>query len=68
MLGFKSGGSTPFPHSLGGLALMLKSLVQGWINYHGRFCRSRLLYFLRRLNDHLVRPACRKYDKRLPAG
>ena len=31
----------------------------------GRFYRSRLLYFLRRLNDHLVRWACRKYDKRL---
>ena len=31
----------------------------------GRFYRSRLLYFLRWLNDHLVRWACRKYDKRL---
>jgi hypothetical protein len=23
--------------------------------YHGRFYRSRLLYFLRRLNNHLMR-------------
>ena len=44
---------------------MFNSTVQGWINYYGRFYRSRLLYFLRRLNDHLVRWACRKYDKRL---
>ena len=44
---------------------MFNSKVQGWINYYGRFYRSRLLYFLRRLNDHLVRWACRKYDKRL---
>lgn len=51
--------------SLGDLALMFNSKVQGWINYYGRFYRSRLLYFLRRLNDHLVRWACRKYDKRL---
>ena len=47
--------------SLGDLALMFNSIVQGWINYYGRFYRSRLLYFLRRLNDHLVRWACRKY-------
>jgi RNA-directed DNA polymerase len=45
------------------LALMFNSIVQGWINYYGRFYRSRLLYFLRRLNDHLVRWACRKYKR-----
>ena len=45
--------------SLADLALMFNSTVQGWINYYGRFYRSRLLYFLRRLNDHLVRWACR---------
>ncbi|HYZ57814.1 MAG TPA: hypothetical protein VE733_30535 [Streptosporangiaceae bacterium] len=39
--------------------------MQWWISYYGRFYRSRLVYFLRRLNDHLVRWACRKYDKRL---
>jgi len=49
--------------SLGDLALMFNSKVQGWINYYGRFYRSRLLYFLRRLNRHLMRWACRKYKR-----
>ena len=49
--------------SLGDLALMFNSIVQGWISYYGRFYRSRLLQFLRRLNDHLVRWACRKYKR-----
>ena len=51
--------------SLGDLARMFNSIVQGWINYYGRFYKSRLLYFLRRLNNHLVRWATRKYHKRL---
>ena len=51
--------------SLNDLARMFNSIVQGWINYYGRFYRSRLVYFLRRLNDHLVRWVCRKYKKRL---
>lgn len=41
--------------SLDDLAAMFNSVVQGWINYYGRFYKSRLLYFLRRLNQHLVR-------------
>ena len=41
--------------SLDDLARMFNSIVQGWINYYGRFYRSQLLYFLRRLNLHLVR-------------
>ena len=41
--------------SLGDLALMFNSVVQGWINYYGRFYKSELLCFLRRLNRHLVR-------------
>jgi RNA-directed DNA polymerase len=49
--------------SLGDLALMFNSVVQGWINYYGRFYRSRLVSFLRRLNRHLVRWACRKYKR-----
>ena len=49
--------------SLGDLARMFNSIVQGWINYYGRFYKSRLLYFLRRLNDHLVRWAGRKYKR-----
>jgi RNA-directed DNA polymerase len=49
--------------SLGDLALMFNSVVQGWINYYGRFYKSELLCFLRRLNRHLVRWACRKYKR-----
>jgi RNA-directed DNA polymerase len=49
--------------SLDDLARMFNSIVQGWINYYGRFYRSRLLYFLRRLNQHLMRWACRKYKR-----
>ena len=49
--------------SLGDLALMFNSVVQGWINYYVRFYRSRLLHFLRRLNRHLMRWACRKYKR-----
>jgi RNA-directed DNA polymerase len=49
--------------SLSDLALMFNSKVQGWINYYGRFYRSRLLYFLRGLNRHLMRWACRKYKR-----
>jgi RNA-directed DNA polymerase len=49
--------------SLDDLARMFNSIVQGWSNYYGRFYRSRLLYFLRRLNRHLVRWACRKYKR-----
>ena len=49
--------------SLDDLARMFNSVVQGWINYYGRFYKSELLYFLRRLNRHLVRRACRKYKR-----
>jgi RNA-directed DNA polymerase len=49
--------------SLSDLARMFNSVVQGWINYYGRFYKSRLLYFLRRLNNHLVRWAGRKYKR-----
>jgi RNA-directed DNA polymerase len=47
--------------SLDDLARMFNSVVQGWINYCGRFYRSWLVRFLRRLNRYLVRWACRKY-------
>ena len=49
--------------ALDDLARMFNSIVQGWINYYGRFYRSRLLYFLRRLNRHLARWACHKYKR-----
>jgi RNA-directed DNA polymerase len=49
--------------SLDDLARMFNSIVQGWINYYGRFYRSELLSFLRRLNTHLVRWAGRKFKR-----
>jgi RNA-directed DNA polymerase len=49
--------------SLGDLARMFNSIVQGWINYYGRFYKSMLYPLLRRLNEHLVRWACRKYKR-----
>ena len=44
--------------SLDDLALMFNSIVQGWINYYGRFYKSMLYPLLRRINEHLVRWAC----------
>jgi RNA-directed DNA polymerase len=49
--------------SLDDLARMFNSIVQGWINYYGRFYKSMLYPLLRRLNEHLVRWACRKYKR-----
>jgi RNA-directed DNA polymerase len=49
--------------SLDDLARMFNSIVQGWINYYGRFYKSGLLYFLRRLNRQLARWACRKFKR-----
>ncbi|MGI8312158.1 group II intron reverse transcriptase/maturase [Saccharopolyspora hattusasensis] len=49
--------------SLDDLAQMFNSVVQGWINYYGRFYKSMLYPLLRRLNRHLVRWACRKYKR-----
>ena len=49
--------------SLTDLALMFNSIVQGWINYYGRFYKSMLYPLLRRINDHLVRWAMRKYRR-----
>jgi RNA-directed DNA polymerase len=49
--------------SLTDLARMFNSIVQGWINYYGRFYKSMLYPLLRRINEHLVRWACRKYKR-----
>jgi RNA-directed DNA polymerase len=49
--------------SLGDLARMFNSIVSGWINYYGRFYKSMLYPLLRRINEHLVRWACRKYKR-----
>jgi len=49
--------------SLGDLAHMFNKVVQGWINYYGRFYKSRLYPLLRRMNEYLVRWAKRKYKR-----
>lgn len=45
------------------LARMVNTIVQGWINYYGRFYQSQLTPLLRHINDYLVRWACRKYKR-----
>jgi RNA-directed DNA polymerase len=42
---------------------MFNKVVQGWINYYGRFYRSGLHPLLRRINAYLVRWAKRKYKR-----
>ncbi len=49
--------------SLGDLAHMFNKVVQGWINYYGRFYKSRLYPLFRRMNEYLVRWAKRKYKR-----
>jgi RNA-directed DNA polymerase len=42
---------------------MFNGVVQGWINYYGRFYKSRLYQLLFRINEYLVRWALRKYKR-----
>ena len=42
---------------------MFNRVVQGWINYYGRFYPSGLYPTLRHINDYLVRWARRKYKR-----
>ena len=55
--------------SLSDLARMFNPIVQGWINYYGRFYRSELVRLLKRINEYLVRWARWKYKRlrRYPA-
>lgn len=45
------------------LARMFNPIVQGWINYYGRFYRSALIPVLRPINAYLVRWARRKFKR-----
>jgi len=45
------------------LALMFNPIIQGWINYYGRYYKSALYPTLRRLNRRLVMWATRKYKR-----
>jgi RNA-directed DNA polymerase len=51
------------------LARIFNPIIQGWINYYGRFYRSGLKKVLRRVNAYLVRWAQCKYKRlrRYPA-
>jgi len=49
--------------SLEDFARMFNPIVQGWINYYGRFYKSMLYPLLRRINEHLMRWAMRKYKR-----
>ncbi len=43
------------------LARLINPVVAGWVNYYGRFYRSKLTNLLARLNAHIVRWAGHKY-------
>jgi RNA-directed DNA polymerase len=45
------------------LALMFNVVIQGWINYYGRFYKSMLNPVFRHLNEILVRWAMKKYKR-----
>jgi group II intron reverse transcriptase/maturase len=49
--------------SLGDLARTINAVVQGWINYYGRYFPSRLYPILIRINVYLTRWAQRKYKR-----
>jgi hypothetical protein len=49
--------------SLHELATMCKPMLSGWINYYGRFYKSRLYEVLRHLDNILKRWAIKKYRK-----
>lgn len=49
--------------TLGDLARWLNPIVAGWMNYYGRFYRTRMSPLLQRLNTYLRRWAARKYRR-----
>lgn len=50
-------------HDLAGLAERINPIVRGWMNYYGRFFRSKLHPLLKRINGYLVRWARKKYRR-----
>jgi RNA-directed DNA polymerase len=48
---------------LNGLADWINPVVSGWMTYYGRFYRSQLYPFLRRINTYLMRWARKKYKR-----
>jgi RNA-directed DNA polymerase len=49
--------------TLSDLADAINVIVQGWINYYGRFYRSQLIRLLRQINEYLFRWARWKYKR-----
>ena len=49
--------------SIEDLSHMFNPIIRGWIQYYGRFYKSRLYRVLRHLNAALVHWARRKYKK-----
>ena len=49
--------------SFNDLADIINHVVRGWIHYYGRYYKSALYPLLQRINEHLVRWACRKYKR-----
>jgi RNA-directed DNA polymerase len=49
--------------TLGDQARMFNNIVQGWMNYYGRYYPSMLHRSLRPINEYLVRWAQRKYKR-----
>ena len=49
--------------TLADLAHAINAKVRGWINYYGRFYRSKLIQTLKLINHYLMRWATRKYKR-----
>lgn len=49
--------------SIGELSRMFNPVIQGWINYYGRFYKTELYAVLRYLNEKLIHWARRKYKR-----
>ncbi len=48
---------------LSSIARSINPQVRGWINYYGRFYRSKLSFMAKRIDEHLVRWARRKFKR-----
>jgi RNA-directed DNA polymerase len=48
---------------LSDLAYMFNAVVQGWVNYYGRFYKSAMYPFLRNIEAFLIRWVTRKYKR-----
>jgi RNA-directed DNA polymerase len=51
---------------LADIAAQINPIVAGWMNYYGRFYRSRLSPLLQRINTYLMRWAGKKYKRLRP--